>query len=194
MKPAYTLEDLIALAMPYDVDVMQVHESNQFRFNIIGKEVTIRVNLGDHESSTRGDLKKMHSYYAVRGVRGDFPHPTIRNVQVRSHVKRPNLTNHIEEVLIAATHIPRREIIHTMDLREKAFHKTTLYAHQNGQCHYCSKPLVIRDMTLDHMTPLSRGGADHVSNLCGACYPCNNDKGSMTAEEFTARRLNAIGV
>jgi 5-methylcytosine-specific restriction endonuclease McrA len=32
-------------------------------------------------------------------------------------------------------------------------------------------------MTKDHITPTSKGGADHISNYQTMCSPCNHDKG-----------------
>ncbi len=56
-----------------------------------------------------------------------------------------------------------------------------------GRCSYCGK--FSRELTWDHMTPLSRGGKDTPSNMTPACLPCNLAKGSLTAEEFLASRM-----
>jgi hypothetical protein len=58
------------------------------------------------------------------------------------------------------------------------------------RCWYCYKPLLIaaedRDeqATKDHLTPLSRGGHDLISNIVPACFDCNQRKGTMTEQEF----------
>jgi 5-methylcytosine-specific restriction endonuclease McrA len=43
-----------------------------------------------------------------------------------------------------------------------------------------------KSVTLDHVIPRSRGGSDHLSNLVGSCAECNQDKGSLTGEEYEA--------
>lgn len=59
---------------------------------------------------------------------------------------------------------------------------------QGGKCYYCG--LEFREdlkwfrSTLDHLIPLSQGGEDHYENTVAACYRCNQDKRSQTAEEF----------
>lgn len=61
---------------------------------------------------------------------------------------------------------------------------------QGGRCAYCGEPMVLepqgsrRVATLDHVVPLSRGGAHHWENTAAACAPCNQAKGDMTAEEY----------
>ena len=47
-------------------------------------------------------------------------------------------------------------------------------------CHYCGKP----SETIDHLTPLSRGGSSLMGNEVPCCYRCNQTKGSMTELEF----------
>ena len=39
-------------------------------------------------------------------------------------------------------------------------------------------------MTVDHVIPTARGGDDGPDNLVPACERCNNDKGSLTVEEW----------
>lgn len=58
-----------------------------------------------------------------------------------------------------------------------------LYATQGGSCYYCSVDIE-GGYHIEHMTPLSRGGRNDVSNICLACAPCNLRKHTKTAEEF----------
>jgi len=59
-------------------------------------------------------------------------------------------------------------------------------------CRYCQARGQLRpSTTVDHMTPLSRGGARlDRANLCGCCERCNYSKGDRTAEEFLAAMEN----
>ncbi|MTI89689.1 MAG: HNH endonuclease [Balneolaceae bacterium] len=50
----------------------------------------------------------------------------------------------------------------------------------NFTCMYCGKK---SDLTIDHIMPKSRGGADSWENLTTACDKCNVKKGNMTPDE-----------
>ena len=62
-----------------------------------------------------------------------------------------------------------------------------------GVCAYCEQPLDAEDYsrgpmapTVDHMIPLSRGGADVAENRVLACNACNSAKGARTPREWLA--------
>ena len=61
-------------------------------------------------------------------------------------------------------------------------------------CEYCKKPIEFGEDTLDHKTPLSRGGTNDYENLCIACRSCNSRKSAKTPEEFReyVRRTNFL--
>lgn len=48
-------------------------------------------------------------------------------------------------------------------------------------CLYCNKN---KSDTIDHLTPLSRGGTNNIDNLVAACRSCNSRKGAKTMYEF----------
>ena len=58
-----------------------------------------------------------------------------------------------------------------------------LFAAYHGLCAYCRKP-VGKKWHMDHIVPLSRGGAHHIDNLAVACASCNSKKHNKTACEF----------
>ena len=54
-----------------------------------------------------------------------------------------------------------------------------------NKCKICKKTFThMRDITIDHIVPLSKGGTYDILNLQLACFNCNNVKGDMTPEEF----------
>lgn len=55
-------------------------------------------------------------------------------------------------------------------------------------CYYCHGEMIGRAKSLDHKTPLSRGGAHSITNVVVACKTCNFSKGSKTEAEFLEYR------
>lgn len=48
----------------------------------------------------------------------------------------------------------------------------------DAHCHYCRCPLMGKNIVIDHVIPLSRGGLHEAHNLVGACHHCNSSKGN----------------
>lgn len=67
---------------------------------------------------------------------------------------------------------------------------------QNGPtiiCPYCLKPILPNELSIDHEPPKSRQAELGKSELIYCCKKCNNEKGSLTAEEYKLwKRLNFI--
>ena len=53
-----------------------------------------------------------------------------------------------------------------------------------GECHYCGQTFAKKDLTMDHIVPLARGGKSTKGNVVVACKPCNSDKKYYTAAEL----------
>lgn len=48
-------------------------------------------------------------------------------------------------------------------------------------CEYCGKKLTVKECSIDHPTPLSRGGGDGIEVICSGC---NKAKGFWTRKEY----------
>jgi hypothetical protein len=59
----------------------------------------------------------------------------------------------------------------------------TLFKRDADLCLYCAMRFSSRELTRDHITPLSQGGQDVWNNVATACRRCNNHKGGMTPEQ-----------
>lgn len=77
---------------------------------------------------------------------------------------------------------------------ESGAKRMKIYLRDHYQCQYCSikagkkhpvlgRNLEVKDLTLDHITPKSRGGSGLPSNLVTACKPCNQRKADRTPDE-----------
>ena len=78
-------------------------------------------------------------------------------------------------------------------------HKNFLYEKQKGRCYYCKrkctrKQHVDNSFTIDHVKPLSLGGYNKLKNLVGACYRCNQLKGSLNIGTFKQKLFETHGI
>ena len=70
--------------------------------------------------------------------------------------------------------------------RFKMFTRRDLIVRDGGQCYLCKKGLEVnsRDMTIDHVVPISRGGLSTLINMRICCNECNNKKGDLLLDEY----------
>lgn len=57
------------------------------------------------------------------------------------------------------------------------------------KCFYCGK--TVSGFEVEHMLPKSRGGSNRIDNLTLSCHDCNQEKDTLTAEEFIRQTLPA---
>lgn len=62
-----------------------------------------------------------------------------------------------------------------------------IYRKANGCCELCGQKLQYENMTLDHIVPLSMGGADDLDNLQASCLACNQFKSNILPDDFMNR-------
>jgi 5-methylcytosine-specific restriction endonuclease McrA len=53
-----------------------------------------------------------------------------------------------------------------------------------GVCHYCGKAVPPKELTLDHIVPVARGGRSTKGNCVPACKECNNQKKNLLPIEW----------
>jgi len=54
----------------------------------------------------------------------------------------------------------------------------------SGICHYCGENFSPKELTMDHVIPLSRGGRSEKFNLVPCCKECNTQKQQMLPTEW----------
>lgn len=64
-----------------------------------------------------------------------------------------------------------------------------LFRRDSHLCLYCGREHSDRELTRDHILPISRGGRDIWANVTTACKRCNARKGNKTPEEANMRLL-----
>ncbi|MEH0019843.1 MAG: HNH endonuclease [Desulfobacter sp.] len=56
----------------------------------------------------------------------------------------------------------------------------------NGICHYCKNAFPPKELTMDHVIPIARGGRSEKFNLVPCCKTCNTRKRQMLPVEWDA--------
>jgi len=62
--------------------------------------------------------------------------------------------------------------------REVRFTRRNIFYRDRNRCQYCGRVFAQRELNLDHVIPLSRGGASCWENVVCACIRCNTAKGA----------------
>lgn len=75
----------------------------------------------------------------------------------------------------------RRERAKARELRQSQWWKNRI---ARGICHYCGAQVPAKELTLDHVVPLVRGGASSRGNCVAACKSCNSKKQSLLPIEW----------
>jgi len=55
-----------------------------------------------------------------------------------------------------------------------------------GVCGYCGRPTPPKDLTMDHIVPIARGGRTTRGNVLPACKSCNTRKKQLLPMEWEA--------
>ena len=96
------------------------------------------------------------------------PHDeVIATPQMKIRVPRVILLIHYDA-------LPRHEV---------RFTRKNIYLRDRNRCQYCGGRFATRDLNLDHVTPLSRGGRSTWDNVVCCCIECNGRKGSRLTTE-----------
>ena len=82
----------------------------------------------------------------------------------------------------------KKEKAKAKDLRKSQWWKQKL---ADGTCHYCQKSFAKEDLTMDHKTPISRGGTSTKGNIVACCKPCNSAKKYLTPAEILLQNMDA---
>ncbi len=97
-----------------------------------------------------------HHESFVRSIRESFPLPSV--IRLKKYVRGQETTR----------------------IR---FCRENIYLRDNFACQYCRDSFPTRDLTLDHVLPVSQGGKKDWTNIVTACRPCNQKKGNRTPDQ-----------
>jgi 5-methylcytosine-specific restriction protein A len=77
----------------------------------------------------------------------------------------------------------RRERDKARELRRSQWWQNRI---ASGICHYCGCKVAPKELTLDHVVPLVRGGRSTRGNCVPCCKECNNQKKHLLPVEWQA--------
>ncbi len=67
------------------------------------------------------------------------------------------------------------------------FNRRNVFARDENRCQYCARRFATDELSLDHVSPKSRGGQTTWENIVSACLKCNVRKGGRTPQEAGMR-------
>jgi 5-methylcytosine-specific restriction endonuclease McrA len=85
----------------------------------------------------------------------------------------------------------RREREKARELRKQGWWRNRI---ATGICHYCGRQFSPKELTLDHIVPITRGGRSTKGNCVPACKECNSRKKDLLPlewEEYLERLKNS---
>ncbi len=83
----------------------------------------------------------------------------------------------------------KRQRAKARELRESQWWKRKI---ADGTCYYCRRRVGHRQLTMDHLIPLGRGGRSIRGNIVAACAECNARKKAMLPVEWS-EYLDSLG-
>lgn len=94
----------------------------------------------------------------------------------------PHGERHITEQIKKLEAKPKRKM-HWSKEKWKEI-KKELFDYQGGRCEGCGNEFEWRNLVIDHIVPVSKGGGDHINNLQLLCDACNRLKGTGTQKRL----------
>lgn len=73
--------------------------------------------------------------------------------------------------------------------QEVRFTRKNIYMRDKNKCQYCGRRASTKELNLDHVVPLSRGGRSTWENIVCCCVECNARKGSRIPLEAGMRLI-----
>ena len=136
----------------------------------------------EKEHLRRGGIKSEHPAGAVKGA---LNHLSMMGIVEDAGFGFWHINDGftLEDVLQPISKFKQGTNNRQSQTKPKKYIKHSLYGKQEGRCAGCNRAVDIRDLTFDHIKPLSTGGEDSESNLQLLCTPCNSSKGSKTQSE-----------
>ena len=160
---------------------------------LIGHTISMKLSKrADHRRKRRSRLRYRKPRFDNRRKPKGWLPPSIRHNldQIDKWVRTLTRLYPIASIRISTTKFDI-QLMENPSIWSEEYQRGTLHGwqlrayvfYQNGhRCFYCGEQR--KQLTLDHIIPVSRGGSDRVANLTAACVKCNQQKDNQLPEEF----------
>jgi CRISPR/Cas system Type II protein with McrA/HNH and RuvC-like nuclease domain len=78
------------------------------------------------------------------------------------------------------------------DYYKNPINRKNIFERDDYKCYYCGEKVTQNNATLDHKTPISKGGDNSKENLVTCCFECNSIKSGKTLEEVAPKLLERV--
>jgi len=143
-------------------------------FRLLWKEVAEVVSVED-ESYNCYDFSSWAEVSQLRRRFEPGDHEWVRTV--RFEIAVPRVIR-----LLTYDRVPRTRV---------RLNRRNLFARDRSHCQYCGRKFSSSDLSIDHVTPRSRGGRTTWANVVCACLKCNVRKGGRTPGEAGMKLIRA---
>jgi 5-methylcytosine-specific restriction endonuclease McrA len=113
----------------------------------------------------------------------DFDSWTSLSVAEAEPIRTVSLRIKVPEVVLLTRYdsFPRHRV---------TFSRKNIFRRDRHMCQYCGGRPPLDELSIDHVTPRSRGGTSNWTNCVLSCLRCNRRKGSRTADEAGMRLIH----
>jgi 5-methylcytosine-specific restriction endonuclease McrA len=120
-------------------------------------------------------------------------HREKKNAKSRAYNKRIRQENPEKERIkgIHYQHIRRARLL-SVERTATAKEIKVVKDRAGGICVYCGREAEL--LTIDHFTPITKGGNHSVENLIPCCKPCNSSKNAAIGEEWIYKKHGVEGL
>jgi len=91
------------------------------------------------------------------------------------------VVNTAEKIIKIPAVLKLIKLVRTIYRTRVPFSKKNVLIRDNYKCQYCGSP---NSLTIDHVIPVSKGGASSFENCVAACKKCNGKKGNKLPSEI----------
>ena len=123
------------------------------------------------------DAVRLHFLEQIAYTCGSVIYRLRGGINARTHHRSV-----VEVNSIIATHGNSHALVKMRAKYTPPLNNPALFQRDNHLCLYCGRHFRARELSRDHVRPLSQGGPDHWNNVVTACTRCNNHKAGRTPE------------
>ncbi len=171
------------------------HRAGQVKQNLDARRQARR-NRRSRETVYRKNKFAQGGTFTQTGNEGKFP-PSIQSILANTEtwVKRLSRWVNLTSVSLEAVRFDT-QLLDDPAIEGKEYQQGTLLGTEIREylldryqhtCQYCGGVSGDPVLEWEHIRPRSRGGSDSIKNATLACHRCNQDKGSMTPEEWAGQ-------